>query len=189
MPRDGPSLLGWHGFTPRFDFTPLIYVKCWFDSAEMNKDDKHTVVSEPRFDAKCVCVRVFFIGCVCVCVPGALSTFCGAESCAPTSLLFHYRSDAGDHKEAKLTHDRAGSISNGSMISFKFLHWKWDFISDERPQNEAGFSHSFQSPALTRISGPIYMRCILKFHIRGAVMEYKWAVGGFARLLWSNIQG
>lgn len=172
MPRDDPSFLGWHGF--RFGFTFLIYVKCRFDSAEMNKDDKHTVVSEPRFNAKCACE------CVCMCVPGALSSFCGAEICAPTSLLFHYRSDAGDHKGAELTHDHAGNISIGSTFAFKFLHGKLWFLSDGHPQNETGFSQSLKSPPLTRILGLIYMSCILKFHNRGAVMAYKWAVGGFA---------
>lgn len=57
---------------------------------------------------------------VCVCVPGALSTFCGAEIRAPISLLFHYSSDAGDHKGAEHTHDHvrlqdAGNLASGSI--------------------------------------------------------------------------
>lgn len=60
-------------------------MKCRFDFAEMNKDDKHTVVSEPPVNVKCVCARArawFVCVCTCVCMCSG-----SAVRCPPSVVL------------------------------------------------------------------------------------------------------
>lgn len=187
MPRDDPSFLGRQGFTLRFGLTLLICVKCWFDCNEINKVDKHTVVSQPRFYAIYVCA------CACVCMRVCMCVW--RERCPPSVVLksahrpvycFTIAAMQVTTKEPRSRTITLEISQTGACFLSRFSTENYDLFLIYTLKTRQDSRNPLK---VLRWQGLVHMSCVLKFHNRRAVVECKWAVEGCARLTWSNIRG